>query len=299
VTTGDEVPTESGFLRGHGTVLRDGKLTATVSGFIERVNKLISVRPLNLRYQGEIGDVVIGRINEIADKRWRVDLNSRQNAVLMLSSINLPGGVQRRRTHEDSLTMRNFFTENDLVSAEVHSVLGDGAVSLHTRSLKYGKLEGGMFLCVPAALIKRTKQHFHTLPDRIGVDLILGCNGYIWIAPTAVTVAATLTAEADASKGSVAGNTATASSKSVSDAQLARVAALQDPALRERMARVRNSIVALAKCFIAIHLPAILDVYDESTTLGLSSRHMLNPELMQRITQTALARAHGTSTSLS
>ena len=27
-------------------------------------------------------------------RRWKVDANSRQDAVLMLSSVNLPGGVQ-------------------------------------------------------------------------------------------------------------------------------------------------------------------------------------------------------------
>ena len=125
---------------GHGTLMRGTTLVATVSGFIERVNKLVSVRPLNARYSGEIGDVVIGRVLEVADKRWRLDLNSRQNANLMLSSVNLPGGVQRRRTDADSLQMRSLYCEDDLVSAEVQQLMSDGAISLHTRSLKYGKV---------------------------------------------------------------------------------------------------------------------------------------------------------------
>jgi exosome complex component RRP4 len=43
----------------------DGKLIATVSGFVERVNKLISVRALHTRYGGEVGDVVVGRVVEV------------------------------------------------------------------------------------------------------------------------------------------------------------------------------------------------------------------------------------------
>ena len=40
----------SGFLRGHGTyVLNENKLVASVAGVVERVNKLISVRPLKSR----------------------------------------------------------------------------------------------------------------------------------------------------------------------------------------------------------------------------------------------------------
>lgn len=34
-------------------------------------------------------------------------------------------------------------------------------------------------------MIKRLKQHFHQLKD-LGVDLILGCNGFIWISASAV-----------------------------------------------------------------------------------------------------------------
>jgi len=31
---------------------------------------------------------------QVAGKRWKVDLNSRQEASLLLSAVNLPGGVQ-------------------------------------------------------------------------------------------------------------------------------------------------------------------------------------------------------------
>lgn len=58
----------------------------------------------------------------------------------MLSAINLVGGVQRRRTHEDELNMRTYFSENDVISSEVQTVLNDGTVALHTRNMKYGKV---------------------------------------------------------------------------------------------------------------------------------------------------------------
>lgn len=82
---------------------------SSVSGTIQRVNKLISVKPIKsrcakaargpqsdlmTRYTPEVGDLVIGRIVEVGTQRWKVDANARQDAVLMLSSVNLPGGVQ-------------------------------------------------------------------------------------------------------------------------------------------------------------------------------------------------------------
>ncbi|KAI8817119.1 uncharacterized protein EV422DRAFT_500363 [Fimicolochytrium jonesii] len=179
VTPGEIVTTDTAFMRGHGTYTEDESLVASLAGVVDRVNKLISVKPLRTRYNGEIGDVVVGRITEVAQKRWKVDINSRQDGVLLLSSVNLPGGVQRRKTESDELQMRTFFAEGDMLSAEVQAFFQDGAVSVHTRSIKYGKLRNGSLVTVPSALVKRTKSHFATLP--CGVDVILGLNGYIWV----------------------------------------------------------------------------------------------------------------------
>ena len=67
-------------------------MKASVAGVKEQVNKLISIKPLKSRYNGEIGDVVVGRITEVQQKRWKVDTNARLESVLLLSSVNLPGG---------------------------------------------------------------------------------------------------------------------------------------------------------------------------------------------------------------
>ena len=96
--------------RGHGTYVQDQEVIASVVGTVHRVNKLITVRPVYTRYpvtplscdisptsdryNPEVGDLVVGRITDVQPRRWKVDVNSRQDAILMLSSVNLPGGVQ-------------------------------------------------------------------------------------------------------------------------------------------------------------------------------------------------------------
>lgn len=77
-----------------------------------RANLLTS----KIRYTPEVGDLVIGRIVDVGAQRWRVDANGRQDAVLMLSSVNLPGGVQRRKIESDALKMREFLAEGDVSS---------------------------------------------------------------------------------------------------------------------------------------------------------------------------------------
>jgi len=175
---GETISSSSAVLRGHGTYVEGEGVIASVTGVITRVNKLVTVRAVKSRYSPEVGDLVVGRIVEVAQSRWKVDVNGRQDAVLHLASVNLPGGIQRRKLETDELQMRNFFEEGDLLVAEVQAA-GGGNASLHTRSLKFGKLRNGQLATVPPALVRRLKSQFHSLP--CGVDLILGMNGYIWV----------------------------------------------------------------------------------------------------------------------
>lgn len=272
VTPGQTINAEAGFLRGHGTYVRDGVLIASVAGVVQRVNKLISVTPLKSRFGGQIGDVVVGRVTEVGQKRWHLDVASTQAAILMLSSVNLPGGEQRRRTYEDQLNMRSLYAEGDLISAEIHQFFQDGAMSVHTRSRKYGKLEGGAIVEVPSYLVRKMKQHFHALGD-IGLHLILASNGYLWLSPRAPP-------EADAD-----------------EEEEAAAAAAQDIIVEEMtaeqravMARARAAILSLAHEFLEIYPAVIMDVYRSSVQLGIPPAAMLEADNAFRVTEPARAR---------
>lgn len=182
VTPGELVTDDPLWMKGHGTYFLNDNTYASVAGDVSRVNRLLSVIPLRGKYQPETGDHVVGRITEVGNKRWKVDIGAKQDAVLMLGSVNLPGGVLRRKSESDELQMRNFLKEGDLLNAEVQTVFNNGSASLHTRSLKYGKLRNGMFLKIPSALIVKFKNHSHDLPGDVSV--ILGVNGYIWLSKT-------------------------------------------------------------------------------------------------------------------
>lgn len=115
--------------------------------------------------------------------------------------------------------MRTYFVENDLIVADVQQTFQDGSISLQVpRNL--GKLENGVFCSVPPSLMKRTTSHFVTL--KCNIDVILGNNGFIWIAePT----------KSDAKNEE-------------------EICSLE---VRSKIARVRNSILALSKKFLPVH----------------------------------------------
>lgn len=258
VTPGETVTTDSRFMRGHGTYKDGEDLVASVAGLVRRINKLISVQPLKSRYNGEVGDVVVGRILEVQQRRWKVDTCSRLHSILQLSSVNLPGGEQRRKTQEDELGMRAYLEEGDLVSAEVQSVFSDGSLSLHTRSLKYGKLSQGVLVSVAPSLVMRRKNHFHDLP--CGATVVLGNNGYIWLSPTVHQE------EGGAGTGGYAQN-------------LERVPAAD----REAIARLRNCVLALANAWMMLYDTSILYAFEASSKYP--ARDLLKPEVMSEVAE--------------
>lgn len=254
-TPGQVVTGMADFMRGHGTYAVDDSLKAAVAGVMQKVNKLICIRPRKNRYVGEIGDVIVGRVLEVQQRRWKVETNSRLDSVLQLSAVNLPGGELRRRSAEDEQMMRKHLQEGDLISAEVQSVFSDGSLSLHTRSLKYGKLSQGILIKVFPSYIKRRKNHFHHLP--CGVSVIIGNNGYIWISP----LDHTKTVEGEKNE------TADDESKTISRSD------------RETMARVKNCILALAASKLMLDDTSIMFAYEESLKYD-DVKDLLDPEAM-------------------
>uniref|UniRef100_A0A8C8D816 Ribosomal RNA-processing protein 4 n=1 Tax=Oncorhynchus tshawytscha TaxID=74940 RepID=A0A8C8D816_ONCTS len=241
VVPGDVITSDTGFMRGHGTYMDEEKLTASVAGEVERVNKLICVRPLKTRFNGEVGDVVVGRITEVQQKRWKVDTNSRLDSVLLLSSVNLPGG--------ELVSGMDIY-----VQAEVQSVFSDGALSLHTRSLKYGKLGQGVLVQLSPSLIKRQKTHFHNLP--CGASIILGNNGFVWLYPTP--------GHQDEEAG---GYYTSLEPVSLSD--------------REVISRLRNCLLALGAHKVLLYDTSVLYCYESS--LPHQIKDILKPEVMEEI----------------
>ena len=233
-----------------------------MAGTVQKTNKLLSVRPIRARYTPEIGDLVVGRIVEVQTRRWKVDLSAPLLANLPLSAINLPGGILRKRTTTDELQIRTFFSEGDLLVAEVQTVQGDGAASLHTRSLKYGKLRNGLFLAVSGTGggggVLRSRRQVWTVSTAHGggeVDVILGVNGYIWICQHAAS-------EPASSQVSI-----TRMEESVTDAVYSNQNDEIGPQTRREMARLSGCIRALTEGGVRVDENIITKAYEASLEL--------------------------------
>lgn len=272
VTIADTIPVnyEDGFLKGHGTTELNGEVVATVCGVVERVNKLVYVRTLRARYKPEVGDIIVGRVIEVAPKRWRLDINYSQDAVLMLSSINLPDGIQRRRTAEDELNMRSIFEENDVICAEVRGFQHDG-LHLQARSQKYGKLQRGQLLSIPSYLVKRRKQHWHYL-DEYGIDLILGCNGFVWVGEHVETKDEMLVDRVDKPDA----QTLKTNDHSTSlEGQEQTYTPLET---RQNICRIANAIRVLSMLGFVVTIEVVMEVVNLGVSQNMDTHEMLGSE---------------------
>ena len=269
----------SEFLRGHGTYLErtdtHEHLIASVVGRVQRVNKLIHVETASANtYNGQVGDLIVGRIVSVAATRWKVLVTpTGRHASLPLSGVHLPGGIQRVRTAQDARDMSQWLAAGDLVSAEVHKVQNDGSLMLHTRSHRYGKLENGCVVIVPPALVARRKNHYATL---LGFDILWGCNGMIWIQRK-------LSDDANDKSRMSTGQQELAEQQEQRRQEHADMP--YSPQERQDLARMRNCIECLRLTHSMITDEAVECVYRQSVERNLTPAQVLLPDNVVELTE--------------
>ncbi|SBT31178.1 exosome complex component RRP4, putative (RRP4) [Plasmodium ovale wallikeri] len=167
------------FLKGSGLYEEDEKFYACILGTVNYINKLVYVEPLRGKYTGAVGDLLVGKIKDINNDKWVVEIGSYCRAQLSISQTNISLFSQRIRLYNDVINMINIYKPNDIIACEVQRILTDGCIVLHTRSSIYGKLSNGILITVPQTLIQNQKKHIFVFP--CNVQIILGMNGFIWI----------------------------------------------------------------------------------------------------------------------
>lgn len=168
----------------------------------------------------------------------------------------------RKRTSTDELQIRTFFSEGDLLVAEVQALYQDGSASLHTRSLKYGKLRNGVFMSVAGqgggGGVVRSRRQVWTIDTANGggaVDVVLGVNGYIWISKH-------VEAEVTGEKASV-----TRMEESVSSTVYSSQNDDIPAATRREITRIVGCVKALVEGGVSVDEDMVMRTYEAATDL--------------------------------
>lgn len=132
------------------------------------------------------------------------------------------------------------------------------------------QLERGQMLTVSPYLVKRRKQHFHHL-EKFGIDLILGCNGFIWVGEHVET------------KDNMVEDEPTKPNPKINKSQITMSLEEQEQTYtpletRQNICRIANAIRVLSTLGFSITIDVIHEIVDLSTSKGLDIHDMLGAE---------------------
>jgi len=176
VVPGEIVSSGSAFLPGENTQKEGDEIIATRFGLLDKEGRLVKVIPLSGIYLPRMGNIVIGKVEDITFNGWLMNINSPYKAFLPISECQ--GFI---RKGEDLSTI---FAIGDMVIAQVIAVKAKG-VDLTTRDRGLHKIDNGLTMTINSSKVPRVigKQGsmVSMIKQETGCNIVVGQNGVVWI----------------------------------------------------------------------------------------------------------------------
>jgi len=175
VIPGEIIAEGEDLLPGEHTEKIDGKVISLRYGLAEEQNSLVKVIPLSGVYSPRRGNVVIGKIENLTNNGWVVDIGSADSAFLSLMEVP-------RYVNKDA--MEEVFKIDELLIAKIWSI-GKRGIDLSIKSRGYGKIEEGMVFSVNSnkvpRIIGKEGSKINIIKEKTGCEIDVAQNGYVWI----------------------------------------------------------------------------------------------------------------------
>lgn len=135
-------------------------------------------------------------------------------------------------------------------------------IMLLLMGLACSQLEKGQLLIIDPYLVKKSKHHFHHL-EQLGIDLILGRNGFIWVGEHAET------------RDSMIVDQANSSERSTVEEKKQAYTPLET---RQNICRIANAIRVFSTLGFNVDADLIMETVELSTSLKIDIHDMLGSE---------------------
>ncbi len=161
---------------GYGTYVENGKVYAKTLGLLDKSNTGVRVIPLKGRYIPSVGDVVVGIVREVTANGWIVDIHSPYQAFLPLQEN--PESKPGRKINE-------ILDLGDAIIAKVLNIDPKMKVTLTMkdrvcRAIRFGRIVAINPARVPRVIGKKGSM-IKLLKSELGIQIIVGQNGLIWL----------------------------------------------------------------------------------------------------------------------
>jgi len=171
-----ETLTEVDVRPGIGAYRAQGEVVAATLGIKNVDDNFASVIPLGGQYIPRVGDVVIGKIDDVGPSNWLIEINSPYPAPMHVNEV--PWHVEFGETTD-------FLRAGDAVIVRVAKVTEVGRVQVSMEGPGLRKLQGGQLMEIAHSKVPRvigTKGSMISLIKKYtACRLVVGQNGRIWI----------------------------------------------------------------------------------------------------------------------
>ncbi len=168
--------TDSDVRPGLGAYRSDSEVVAATLGIKNVDGTYASVIPLGGQYIPRVGDIVIGRVDDVGPSNWLIEINSPYPAPMHVNEV--PWHVEFGETTD-------YMKAGDAVIVRVIRVTEVGRVQVTMEGPGLRKLQGGQLVQIPHSKVPRvigTKGSMISLIKKYtGCRLVVGQNGRIWI----------------------------------------------------------------------------------------------------------------------
>ncbi len=162
---------------GYGTYVEKGKVYAKFLGLLDKTDTSVRVIPLKGRYIPSSGDVVIGIVREVTANGWIVDVYSPYQAFLPV--LEYPENAMRNKKVNELLDI------GDAIIGKVLSIDPKMKVTLTMKDKVCKPVRVGRIVAINPARVPRVigkkGSMIKMLKSELGIQIVVGQNGLIWI----------------------------------------------------------------------------------------------------------------------
>jgi len=161
---------------GYGTFIEDGKVYSKILGLFDKTETTVRVIPLKGKYMPSPGDVLVGIVREVTSSGWAVDIHSHYNAFLPLSE---------NPEYRPNKKISDVLDIDDAIITKVRDIDPRLKVTLTMkdkvcRPVRFGRIVAINPTRVPRVIGKKGSM-IKTLKSELGIQIVVGQNGLIWI----------------------------------------------------------------------------------------------------------------------
>jgi len=177
VVPGDEIVKSMEYVPGRNC-FREGELILSKrTGLVSVNNRVLSVIPLSGIYISRVGDMVIGKVEDIQSNGWLLDIQAPYQAFLPLSGV-------REFIDTSKTSLSSVFGVGDYIYAKVSTSNGD-SLQLSMQDNMCRKFRSGQIIKISPVkvprLIGKHGSMINLIKDSTGCRINAGQNGLIWI----------------------------------------------------------------------------------------------------------------------